>query len=162
MSSYIEKIKALGNSNVTIGIQGEKGEQKKIVRLHPFDYKLKPGEQREKVDDGLTVAYVANSLHKGLGTTWWGAPIPARPFLTYTLDEKKKEIMDLAAKAISKPESFYDILGLFIVGLVKKTILSKPFDPNSPITIKFKGSSTPLIDTGQLINSLTYKVNKND
>ena len=32
--------------------------------------------------------------------------------------------------------------------------------PNAPATIARKGSSTPLIDTGALLNSITYEVRK--
>jgi hypothetical protein len=44
------------------------------------------------------------------------------------------------------------------VGVIKQRIANGIAPPNSPYTIARKGSSKPLIDTGQLRNSITYQV----
>jgi hypothetical protein len=41
---------------------------------------------------------------------------------------------------------------------VKVKILDGDFEPNAPSTIAKKGSSHPLIDTGQEKNSVTWEV----
>ena len=51
-------------------------------------------------------------------------------------------------------------LGVSYEGEMKKTFLVGQFIPNKPATIKRKGSSRPLIDTGHLRQSITSKVVK--
>lgn len=46
------------------------------------------------------------------------------------------------------------------VGEVKKRIITGPFVPNAPTTIAKKGSDKPLIDTGQLLDAIDYKMHK--
>jgi hypothetical protein len=43
---------------------------------------------------------------------------------------------------------------------VKNKVVTGPFEPNKPATIARKGSDRPLIDTAQLLNSITYVVRK--
>lgn len=99
----------------------------------------------------------------------FGAPaanIPQRSFLRSTTFEQRKNIVSFQKSLLLKiKEGKLDeakalgLLGEFVADLVrvKITKLSKP--PNKPETITRKGSSNPLVDSGQLRNSITYKVN---
>jgi hypothetical protein len=49
-------------------------------------------------------------------------------------------------------------IGLKGRALVVKSIRARDYAPNSPITIAIKGSSAPLVDKGDLIQSITYSV----
>ena len=69
--------------------------------------------------------------------------IPARPFMRQTVDNHEQEWADMSQKLEDRVAS----------GRGK-------FKPNSPKTIKRKGSAKPLIDTGLMRESITYKVNK--
>jgi len=159
MSNILQDIKNLENMSVTIGIHGDKGEQKKIVRLHPHGQKLARGVKREGVDSNLTVAQVAAVNEFGNRKK----NIPQRSFLRATLLEKNREITRLAQQTLTtKPKMFFDIIGQYVLNQINKKIVAGISPANSPATIAFKGSSTPLIDTGQLRNSLTYKVSSND
>ena len=51
-----------------------------------------------------------------------------------------------------------DLLGIMIKGDVQKRIAAGIPPPNAPSTIKAKGSSTPLIDTGQMRSALDHEV----
>jgi hypothetical protein len=51
-------------------------------------------------------------------------------------------------------------IGLWVVNKVKAKFGSDDLVPNSEATIKAKGSDKPLIDTGQLRNSITYVIRK--
>jgi hypothetical protein len=51
-------------------------------------------------------------------------------------------------------------LGVAYEGEMKNTFLVGQFTPNKPATIKRKGSSRPLIDTGHLRQSIISKVVK--
>lgn len=49
-----------------------------------------------------------------------------------------------------------DRLGVFAVGLIRRSIRSGDYAANAALTIALKGSSKPLVDQGTLIKSVTY------
>jgi len=53
-------------------------------------------------------------------------------------------------------------LGAYASSGIRKQILDGDFVPNAPSTIAAKGSDKPLIDTGQLMNSIHYRVGKGE
>jgi phage gpG-like protein len=91
--------------------------------------------------------------------------IPERSFLRATVDIYRDAI---ARRQVLLSQGYIlgkfqlrpamELLGQYVVGLVKQRIANRIPPPNSPWTIARKGSSTPLVDTGQLRNSITYKV----
>ena len=109
--------------------------------------------------EGATVADVATWNH--YGTT----RIPARPFLTETMSRHGAAINKLFARiargvALEKltVEQGLGLMGEHLVGEVKRTISEGVPPPNAPATIEQKGSSTPLIDKGQVRAAITYEV----
>lgn len=99
-----------------------------------------------------------------------GAPeagIPARAPLRKTFDAKIDELKGMQLK-LSKlllngkvdVDRAFNILGAWGAAAIKATIKAGLEPPNAPSTIARKGSSTPLVDTGQLINSVTWAVYK--
>lgn len=98
----------------------------------------------------------------------YGSPtrnIPARPFIAPPIKdnvEKYKRMMrDQALKLIFRRTTLHNALSL--VGEagkadIQKYMLSANFAPLSAATIERKGSSKPLIDTGQMRNAITYEV----
>jgi phage gpG-like protein len=114
--------------------------------------------------DGETTLAELAAIHE------FGAPranIPARSFLLRTFSEDPgrgalmREMARLGrAVASGKIDIWqsFERLGTWGVATVKNRIKAHIPPPNSPDTIKHKGSSTPLVDTGQLINSITYEV----
>ncbi len=101
----------------------------------------------------------------------FGAPsrgIPERSFLRSAIiegDQKIKDIVAEGVKAYTRQQKkvdlmFYNNIGLFASNLVKEKIVKGPFKPLSDATIKLKGSSKPLIDTGALRQSISWEVRK--
>ena len=96
--------------------------------------------------------------------------IPARPFLSSAMDNGHDEIGDGFEKAIdailggSTAIKEAERLGILGVTLVKKRIIDSPSWAESlaDVTIEAKGSSKPLVDIGEMLNSVTYTVNEND
>lgn len=91
--------------------------------------------------------------------------IPERSFLRATVDQyrdaiTRREVLLTQGYVLGKFElkSSLELLGQYVVGLVKQRIANGIPPANSPWTIAQKGSSKPLIDTGQLRNSITYQV----
>jgi phage gpG-like protein len=120
-------------------------------------------------DSRLTVAQIANvhefgkTIHQP--RTGRTIVIPERSFLRATIDQYQDAIARrqvllgqgyVLGKFALKPAM--ELLGQYVVGLIKQRMANGIPPPNSPWTIARKGSSKPLIDTGQLRNSITYKV----
>ncbi len=117
---------------VKIGIQSDAGN-------HPSS----------KAGDIVTVVSIATFNEFGT------SKIPERSFIRSTMDEEKAGLIrktralffQMASGRMTTKRAL-SILGQLITAKIKRkiTVLKKP--PNAPITIKRKGSSNPLIDTG--------------
>lgn len=93
--------------------------------------------------------------------------IPERSFLRSTFDKGSKVYKDTSKEAAAfvvrtgaSLDKALAILGLKVSSDVKEAIRSRIDPPNAPSTIAKKGSSTPLIDTGQLLNSIDFEVKR--
>lgn len=94
--------------------------------------------------------------------------VPARPFMGPSFDENLQRINKLINIEYSAVKSgkynakkAFERIGLFMQGEIQLKIRSITSPPNSPATIERKGSSKPLIDFGQMIQSVTSKVELN-
>ena len=135
-----------GRKHVETKHKNENGEYKDIDGSDP------------KFDD-IETADLARMLHFGTST------IPARPFLEDGIkskkDELEKAIENETKKLVDGGSANWDKVGGMAVGAVEELVRSDYYKtriPNSPTTIKYKGSDTPLIDGADLIGSLEYIV----
>jgi len=110
-------------------------------------------------DSELTVLDVATIHEFGLGHN------PERSFVRDFADEKRDEVKAAEkkiARAVTKGsqnlEDGLERFGLWIVSEMQARIRAGIAPPNDPVTIARKGSSTPLINFGQLVGSITHKV----
>lgn len=95
----------------------------------------------------------------------FGGPIPERPFLRNAMREnrdKYRSAMRAAARDIlarkATPQAILRKLGIMAQGDVVDSITALMSPPNSPVTIALKGSSKPLVDTGEMRQAVTYQV----
>lgn len=93
--------------------------------------------------------------------------IPARPFLAPAIVDAKPDISKLTQSqlkgvASGKTTVFVALerLGALAAGKVQQYIRNGNFAALKPETIRRKGSSKPLIDTGHMIQSITYEVHQ--
>lgn len=91
--------------------------------------------------------------------------IPERSFLRSTFDENKEKWFKFVQKRIPKlinsqitAYRLCELLGAKMVGDIQIKITDLDTPPNADSTIKQKGSSNPLIDTGGLRMRVTYRV----
>jgi hypothetical protein len=105
---------------------------------------------------GLTNVEVAILNEYGTAT------IPARPFIGTSGDVFRRAWMDLMTRTLGlavdgklTPVQALEIVGLRAVADMKKVLLESMWEPNAPSTIKRKGSSHPLIQSRQLLNSIS-------
>ena len=106
-------------------------------------------------------------LKAGKGTVELGVTgpytitIPARPWLNPGVQLGNAEYLSIIQKAVEKGKSLDTALnqvGLVAVGNVQKYMTELRTPPNAASTIKKKKSSNPLIDSGALRQSVTYKI----
>lgn len=161
----------MAKASVTDRDRGWKATFKRLVRARPKSKTvLSVGIHSEKGAEGvegggdLTVAEVMAFHEFGLG-------VPRRSWLADWADENeelhKKQIRQMAkavvAGKVKSVEIGFERLGLLYVGQIQKRIASgalgmAPYDPLSEETIKRKGSSIALVDTGQAKSAITYEV----
>lgn len=113
------------------------------------------------VDSDLTVASIG-FIHEFGSIT-----VPERSFIRSTMKENKKQIIKMQESFMRKivfgemtKEKALGLIGAFLAGKISEKIVAIKTPPNTPETIAKKGSSNPLIDTGQLKNSITWSVNR--
>lgn len=98
----------------------------------------------------------------------FGAPaanIPARSFIRGTFDEKREEIERLQRVLLTKVVKgemeltpALNAMGAKFASWCQQRIAEGISPPLAESTIAAKGSSTPLIDTGQLRSAITWKI----
>ena len=55
-------------------------------------------------------------------------------------------------------EKYLEMIGLLFSSVIKVYAVSLNSPLNHPYTVEQKGSSNPLVDTGDMIQSITYEV----
>lgn len=91
--------------------------------------------------------------------------IPERSFIRAGWDNNKADVEKRIERFLPKVmeldvdlDAFLEAVGKEVEGRLKKFMKKLHYPPNSSFTIRRKGSSNPLIDTGALLDSITYKV----
>ena len=102
-------------------------------------------------------AEIAAWNHFGTKTT------PARPFLDVGILNKTDEIKRYISVELAKGRTPLQImpgLGALGVRAVQEQIDDTYTPPNAPETVRRKGSTHPLIDTGEMKQKITFRVYK--
>lgn len=131
----------------------------RVVRVGVLDDAPKREGEGEGGTGSQSLLEVAAQHEFGAGK------IPQRSFIRGTVEAKGAEIADLQVslagrvlKGKLEPDQALEQLGMKVVGMVQTRIAAGIAPALHPDTIEKKGSSTPLIDTGQLRSSITYRV----
>lgn len=107
--------------------------------------------------DGTQVAAVAAFNEFGTKN------IPERPFFRQALRKSRDGVREIVATEIDSKKlevgrGLAGQIGAHVAGEVQRRIVDLRDPPNAPITVARKGSSNPLVDTGQLRTSATWRV----
>jgi hypothetical protein len=122
---------------------------------------VKVGVMGGETNDG--VAVVDYAMYNEFGTS----RIPARPFMATTADNNRDKVQEFAGFLVGKmidrrldATSVLKNLGEFYQAKIQETIRNAKewAVPNAASTIAMKGSSSPLIDQGRLVQSIRYEV----
>lgn len=137
---------------------------------------MKRAEQLNRIQLVVGIPSDENSRKESTGITnaelgvihEFGAPekgIPERSFMRSTASEESENLGRLGKTEIKEclegntsPHDVFATIGAYLQGRIVEKITDGEFEPNNENTVKRKGSSKPLIDTGQLRASITYEV----
>jgi len=121
-----------------------------------------PNDETSREDSGEITNAELGIIHE------WGAPekgIPERSFMRSTMSEERENLGRLSKTQIAlclegntSPHDVFATIGVYLQGKIVEKITDGEFEPNNENTVKRKGSSKPLIDTGQLRGAITYEV----
>ncbi|PWU04925.1 MAG: hypothetical protein C5B43_03995 [Verrucomicrobia bacterium] len=146
LDKQLKKIESLENSYVLVGFQ--EGSVTKS--------QVKNGRRKKA---GKSMAQIAAENEFGTKT------IPQRSFMRTSFDENIQNIQNAISNEYTKVldgtstiKKSLNLIGLFGVDLIQQKIRQIRQPPNSPRTIAIKKSSKPLIDFGQMIQSVRHKV----
>lgn len=160
----VQKIKdfaASKNGQVLVGFPGGRMH---IDATHTEELDANGEPQRDKNGNlitrggnaaGMETAALAKKLHYGDGS------IPARPFLDDAIAKSADELRDAMKQEAAKEKPNWHKIGAMALGKVQEFVRGDYYRtnvPNAPETIDQKGSDTPLIDGGDLLNSLAFIV----
>jgi hypothetical protein len=122
---------------------------------------VKVGIMGDETNEGVSV--VDYAIYNEFGTS----RIPARPFMAHTADTNRAAVLKFAEHLVGRmidraldATSVLKNLGEFYQAKIQMTIRNAKewAVPNAASTIAMKGSSSPLIDQGRLVQSIRYEV----
>lgn len=147
--------KKLNGKKVMVGVLGG-GENAWLASIHEYGCKI-------RITPKMRAWLHFNGLHVKDSTTT--ITIPERSFLRNGYDECSQKVIDSAEKLESAAlggkitiEQYLEAVGLSLSSKIKTYARDLETPPNHPFTIQRKGSSNPLVSTGNMIESITYKV----
>lgn len=153
----LKEINKIIGKTIKVGIFGSQGADiLMIATVNEFGISI-------NVTDKMRGYLAYKGLHLKKSTTTIN--IPERSYIRGGYDAKKKKIFDFAEKQLENvyslninAEQYMERLAIYCVGQIQDYMTSLKKPPNHPFTIQEKGSSNPLINTGRLRESITYKI----
>lgn len=116
---------------------------------------LEVGILEGKYPNGLNIAQ--NARFQEFGTY----NIPPRPFFRNALKQNQKKWITFYKRGLKQRDAnIVGKVGVMASSDIKMSITKTLTPPNAESTIRKKGSSHPLIDTGLLRSAIDYKVNR--
>ena len=130
------------------------------------------GNDQPAVGRPASLALIARTLNYGrepgqtLGGRKYGR-IPARPFMAFAAEIWAREYPRILKAYVPRVlngtmsvDAFLAAMGERTRDAIKKAIETGTYAPLSPKTVARKGSSKPLVDTGRLLNSVTFEIRR--
>jgi len=136
----------------------------KIIKTTPNLDAMRKKISQQKVKS-LVVGFLNQEMaERAIKNEYGEGNIPPRPFMDITFNKYQDKWMAMLEKLLPKNDYNLDksfrILGEVIRADIKRTIEQGDlYIPNAPSTVAAKGGrNTPLIDTGEMRDSIEYDV----
>lgn len=155
------EVKKLGTKDIEIGLWGTGSPDENLAyrgSIHEYGTEIKVTEKMRGFLGHI-------GLHLKATTKY--ITIPERSFMRSTYDKENKnwysfflKSMDQMYRGFWKASHVVDAVGQKVKSDIQTTIEKGDFKKLHDITKERKGSSKPLIDTGDMKNRIDYKVGK--
>lgn len=143
----------IGNKKVKVGVL--EGENAWLAGIHEYGCRI-------KVTPKMRAFLHSQGLHLKKSTT--EIVIPERSFIRTGHDTNADRIIKQTERALGQVlagkmsiDDMLDLYGQQMATAIKLYARNLSNPPNHPYTIEQKGSSNPLVDTGGMIESITWK-----
>lgn len=153
LPSVSRTLKAVSGKSVEVGAL--QGENKWLAGIHEYGCNI-------TVTPKMRAFLHANGLHLNPNTKV--IKIPERSFLRTGHDANANRIIKQTERALGQVvtgnmsiDDMLDLYGEQMATAIKLFMRDLKTPPNHPYTVEQKGSSNPLIDTGGLLESITWK-----
>ena len=153
--SMRRSIEDLNGLKVSVGVGGEHAW---LASIHEYGCRI-------PVTPKMRAFLHRKGLHLKKTTT--EIIIPERSFLRNGFDEHKEDVIKTSEAVLPDVmigtmsiEQYGKLVGLQLASAIKEYAVNLREPPNHPFTKQQKGSSNPLIDTGDLVEGITYEVEK--
>ena len=151
----LANVQRLDGKKVSVGVLGG-GENALLASIHEYGCKI-------MVTDKMRAYLAATGLY--LKSTTTHITIPERAFLRNGYDENKDDVIDKAEAVIGDvidgtmtESQFFDMIGLLLKSRIQDYARDLDSPPNHPYTLAHKSSTSPLINSGDMIGAIDYKV----
>lgn len=159
LDDLYKRIKRIENIEIRVGVFKEDSSfLLMIARVHEFGVSI-------KVTEKMRNYLHAQGLHLRNDTTHIN--IPERSYVRATANKNQKKMSKKISTLLEKYlkseinyNTFTRQVGTYLSDLMKKEMRELKNPELHPFTIEQKGSDDPLIDKGNLLNNITYKVVK--
>ena len=148
-----KSIEDLNGLKLNVGVGGENGW---LASIHEYGCRI-------PVTPKMRAFLHHKGLHLKASTT--EIVIPERSFLRAGFDANHDRVLRDAENVLPdvligtmSTEQYARMVGLLLSTAIKEYARNLREPANHPFTVQRKGSSNPLVDTGNMINSITYEV----
>ena len=153
LPTMYSNLQAVSGKQVKVGVLS--GDHAWLAGIHEYGCNI-------TVTPKMRAFLHANGLHLSPSTTV--IKIPERSFLRTGHDENADRVLKQTERALSQVlagkmsvDDMLDLYGQQMATAIKTFARDLSTPPNHPYTIDKKGSSNPLVDTGDMIEHITWK-----
>ena len=153
MPDMTKSIKTLDGRKVEVGVI--EGEHQWLAAIHEYGCNI-------TVTQKMRAYLHYHGLHLSPNTTT--IKIPERSFLRTGHDKNIDKVMKQADRAVEQVAGRYmsdqqllDMIGQVLATNIKTYARDLSNPPNHPYTVEQKGSSNPLVNTGGMIEGITWR-----
>ena len=154
--SMIKRLEAIDGTGVEVGVL--KGEHAWLAGIHEYGCDI-------PVTEKMRVFLHRQGLHLKESTTH--IHIPERSFLRTGFDENRDDVKEKAVKMVAdvaagrmSESALYSGVGIELSSKIKDYAIGLNSPGNHPFTTDRKGSSNPLVDSGDMISGITWRKSK--
>ena len=153
LHSMVKRLQAVDGIGVEVGVL--KGESKWLAGIHEYGLNIEVTEKMRKylASQGLYLRKETTHIH-----------IPERSFLRSGFDKyqddvakKGQQLLLQVADGKMSARGCMQALGMELASKIKDYAVELDSPANHPFTTDRKGSSKPLVDTGDMIGGITWR-----